>query len=368
MQPGESRQIEILRVLCITAMMWVHVNPGLSTPTIVSAGEYHLVGAIFGNTLGRISVSLLSFVSGYLIWETLRNESFGRLAIRRFRMVIVPMLVWSAIFLVLAFAKEWITGAGANAVAGLELRLWPLIDAWSGLAGPTANQSLFFLRDLFVATLILRAAVPLIDRLPAVAALAILVVASNDALAPVIYRSSILQFLFFGAIAARLGYTIAGLSRPLVALSLGYLMTVAGFAAITDPGIPALQFLHLPLLLRRAGIGFLLLAYSAAFLALFPRTTLAGLGRHAFLAYLMHVPVMGILWVLWLDLGGTGDARSYLVFYLGAPVAVFALASGLGWALDHAPAPVQLLLRGRVGAPARHNPPDRLPLDDGNAI
>jgi hypothetical protein len=240
MQPGESRQIEFLRVLCITAMMWVHVNPGLSTPTIVSAGEYHLVGTIFGNTLGRISVSLLSFVSGYLIWETLRHESLGHLALRRFRTVIVPMLVWSAVFLVLALAKEWITGEGANAVAEVELRLWPLIDAWSGLTGPTANRSLFFLRDLFVATLILRAAVPLIERVPAVAALAILIVASNDALAPVIYRSSILQFLFFGAIAARLGYTIAGLSRPLVALSLGYLMTVAGFAAIADPGMTAI--------------------------------------------------------------------------------------------------------------------------------
>ncbi len=358
MQPGESRQIEILRVLCITAMMWVHVNPGLSTPTIVSAGEYHLVGTVFGNTLGRISVSLLSFISGYLIWGSLRHDSLGRLALRRFRSVIVPMLVWSAIFLVLAFAKEWVTGEGANAVADVELRFWPLIDAWSGLAGPTANQSLFFLRDLFIATLILRAAVPLIERAPAVAALAILVLASSDALAPVIYRSNILQFLFFGAIAARLGYTIAQLSRPLVALSLGYLMTVVGFAAITDPGIPELQFLHLPLLLRRAGIGFLLLAYSSAFLALFPRTTLAGLGRHAFLAYLMHVPAMGILWVAWRELVGDEDQRSYLVFYLGAPVAIFALASWLGQALDHTPAALQLLLRGKVGSSVRHNPPD----------
>lgn len=358
MQPGESRQIEILRVLCITAMMWVHVSPGLSSPTIVSAGEYRLVGAIFGNTLGRISVSLLSFISGYLVWETLRGESPGRVALRRFRTVIVPMLVWSAIFLVLAFAKERVTGEGATAVADVELRFWPLVNAWSGLAGPTANQSLFFLRDLFIATLILRAAMPLIERAPAVAALAILVLASNVALAPVIYRSSILQFLFFGAIAARLGYTIAGLSRPLVALSLGYLMTVAGFAAVTDPGIPGLEFLHLPLLLRRVGIGLLLLAYSSAFLALFPRTTLAGLGRHAFLAYLMHVPVIGILWVFWLKLVGDGDQQSYLVFYLGAPVAVFALASWLGKALDHAPAVLQFLLRGKVGASVRYNPPD----------
>lgn len=358
MQPGESRQIEILRVLCIAAMMWVHVNPGLSTPTIVSTGDYRLIGAVLGNTLGRISVSLLSFVSGYLIWDTLRHETFGRLALRRFRTVMIPMLVWSAIFLILASAKEALTGDDADAIARLHLRPWPLFNAWSGLTGPTANQSLFFLRDLFVATLILRAAVPLIERAPVLAALAILIVTANDALAPVIFRSSILQFLFLGAISARLGYTIAGLSRPLVALSLGYLMTVTGYAAVGDPGIPELQFLDLPLLLQRAGVGFLLLAYAAAFLALFPRTEVAALGRHAFLAYLMHVPLIGILWVIWRALIGDGDQRSYLIFYLGAPVAVFVIASGLGRSLDHAPPMLQLLLRGKSGDATRNDPPD----------
>ncbi len=358
MQPGESRQIEILRVLCITAMMWVHVNPGLSTPTIVSTGDYWLIGAVLGNTLGRISVSLLSFVSGYLIWDTLRQETFGRLALRRFRTVMIPMLVWSAIFLILASAKEALTGDDADAIARLHLRPWPLFNAWSGVAGPTANQSLFFLRDLFVATLILHAALPLIERVPVLAALAILVVTANDTLAPVIFRSSILQFLFFGAISARLGYTIAGLSRPLVALSLGYLMTVTGYAAVGDPGIPELQVLHLSHLLQRAGVGFLLLAYAAAFLALFPRTEVATLGRHAFLAYLMHVPLNGILWVIWRALVGDGDQTSYLIFYLGAPVAVFVIASGLGRFLDRAPPMLQLLLRGKSGDAMRNDPPD----------
>ncbi|WP_347311688.1 acyltransferase family protein [Defluviimonas sp. SAOS-178_SWC] len=358
MPQDEGRQIELLRVLCITSMMWVHVNPGLSTPTIVSTGEYQLIGTVFGNTLGRISVSLLSFISGYLIWASLRRDSFGSITLRRFRAVIVPILVWSAIFLALAYTKKAVTGDGAHAVAEVELRPWTLFVAWSGLTGPTANQSLFFLRDLFVSTLILRATVPLVERVPAIAALAALVLASNDALAPIVFRSSILQFMFFGAIAARLGYTIAGISRPLVALSLGYLMTVAGFAAITDPGIPQLQFLHLPLLLRRAGIGFLLLAYSAAFLALFPRTNIAKLGRHAFLAYLMHVPTMGILWAAWVEVVGDGDQQSYVFFYLGAPVVVFMLASWLGRALDRAPPAVQLLLRGKVGSPKRYNSPD----------
>lgn len=358
MQPLESRQIEILRVLCITAMMWVHVNPGLSTPTVVSQGEYQLVGAIFGNTLGRISVSLLSFVSGYLLWQTAATEPIGRLAWRRFRSLIVPMLIWSAVFIVLAFAKQSLTGSGARAVEGVEPRFWPLLDAWIGLTGPTANISLVFLRDLFISILILRAAAPIVVRFPLLSALAILVIASSDALAPVIHRSSILQFVFFGAIWARLGYTVVDLSRPMVALSLGYLMTVAGFAAIADPGIPTLQFLHLPLLLRRIGISLLVLAYSAAFLSLFPRTTLASLGRHAFLAYLIHVPLMGILWVPWMRIVGDGGERGYLIFFLFAPVVVFTVAVQCGRLLDRAPPSLQMLLRGKVGLSRVRMPPD----------
>jgi hypothetical protein len=110
MPSEESRLIETLRVFCITAMMWVHVNPGVSSPSVVTSGDYALVGAVFGNTLGRVSVSLLSFISGYLLWQRAKTMPVGGLAMRRFRSVLVPMLVWSAIYILLALMKEPLSG------------------------------------------------------------------------------------------------------------------------------------------------------------------------------------------------------------------------------------------------------------------
>jgi fucose 4-O-acetylase-like acetyltransferase len=352
MQSEESRLIETLRVFCVMAMMWVHVNPGLSSPSVVISGEYALVGAVFGNTLGRVSVSLLSFISGYLLWHRARTMPIGTLAMRRFRSVLVPMLIWSALYILLAAMKEPLTGVIAHKIEGMDLAAESLANAWAGITGPTANLSLFFLRDLFVASLALRLSAPLIERIPLLVAAIVLVAATGDALQPLIFRASILQFLFFGALAARLGYTLTGLSRPLVALSLGYLFSVAGLAALEPSGDPLLPGLDLPNLLRRAGVSFLILAVAAVLLARIPRLELYRAGRHAYLAYLMHVPVLGILWVVWRSLVGGPDDRSYLLFFLAAPVVVFALAVRLGVTLDRAPRVVQIALRGRIVEPA----------------
>ena len=97
---------------------------------------------------------------------------------------------------------------------------------------------------------------------------------------------------------------------------------------------------------------FLILAFAAVLLARFPGLELHRAGRHAYLAYLMHVPVLGILWVVWRSLVGGPDDRSYLLFFLAAPVVVFALAVRLGVTLDRAPRVVQIALRGRIVEPA----------------
>lgn len=347
MTPVDSRQIELLRVFCITAMMWVHVNPGISTPTIVSSGEFHLVGTILGNSLGRISVSLLSFVSGYLLWRSVSSQSFLDLARHRFRSVVVPMLVWSAIFIILAVSKGALAGRNANAVVGLEPDYWSFINAWTGIGGATANLSLFFLRDLFVATLIVRLLAPVIQSYPLVALALALFVPSHDLLAPVIFRDSILQFLLFGAVAARMEVTFSGLSRPIMAISIGNILTLAGVAALDWQNIPGLADFHIPLLMRRLGLCFLLLGVTGMFLRLFPNTVVIRFGRFSFLAYLMHVPMMGVLWTVWQSAVGDGDDQSYLIFYLGAPIAVFVCAAVLDKALDAAPDWMQFAMRGK---------------------
>lgn len=348
MPSEESRLIEALRVYCIIAMMWVHVNPGLSSASAVTTGDFAVVGIVFGDTLGRVSVSLLSFISGYLVWHRSRDVPFGLFAERRFRSVLVPMLVWSALFILLAVLKAPLTGVMARKIEGIDLDAESLANAWAGITGPTANLSLFFLRDLFVGSLILRAALPVVKRFPVVVAALMLVIGSGGMLEPLIFRGPILQFLFFGAIAARAGLSLTDLSRPRVALPLGYLLTVTGMATLAGGENPITQTLQIPHVALRLGICLIVLALARAFMPVVEETGLHRAGRHAYLAYLMHVPFLGILWVVWRTFVGGPEAPAYVAFYLAAPFTAFGAAIALGYALNVAPGVVQIALRGRI--------------------
>lgn len=356
MTPQDSRQIELLRVFCILTMMWVHVSPGVSLPSIVNGGEFALAGRLLGDTLGRISVSLLSFVSGYLFWTRARRLSFGEVAWRRFESILLPCLVWSAIYLILAAMKLHFAGVPASAFLRSGGSFVDAVNAWAGLTGPTANRSLFFLRDLFVATLILRVAVPTIDRFPwIVLVVALLFGLLGDMLRPLIFRDGILQFVLLGACLARMNVSLADLSRPSVGLVFGYLFVLAGF------GLGKLQAdwmtdLHLSLLLRRLGICLLTLSLTAALISALAIDTRPRLGRATFLAFLMHVPLIGILWVPWQHFVGSEFEPSYLAFYLVTPFIALVCGYVLDHLLDAAPPTMQLALRGKVRVRARARP------------
>lgn len=348
MTPQDSRQIELLRVFCILTMMWVHVSPGLSMPSVINGGDFALVGRLLGDTLGRISVSLLSLISGYLFWMRARQLPLGEVAWRRAESILLPALVWSGIYIILAAMKLQISGVPATSILRLEGKVMDALNAWAGLTGPTANRSLFFLRDLFVATLILRLAVPLIDRAPWVAlAAALLLGLLGDSLQPLIFRDGILQFVLLGACLARLKVSLSTLSRPSVGLVFGYLFVLAG-AGLGNLQTGWVTGVYLPLLLRRLGICFLSLSLTSALVWALRRDARPILGRATFLAFLMHVPLIGILWVPWQRFVGTEREPSYVAFYLTAPFVALAAGYLLDHLLDAAPPTMQLALRGKV--------------------
>lgn len=348
MDDRDSTQIEVIRVFCILSMMWAHVSPGLSIPSLVNGGVFDWLGNILGHTLGRVSVTTLSFVSGFLLWHSQESRRFQDIALRRFGAVIVPMLAWSAIFLILAVFKEVVLGHPSTALRSMTPDARGLIDAWTGLGGPMANASLFFLRDLFVATILLCLVAPLFDRAPWLVVGLVLAATLAQATAPVIFRPSILCFMALGAWANKRGLTIGWLSRPAVALTGGFLLVVTGLL-LAHSGEEAIDLVVRAIdLVRRGSVGAFVLALTGAGMRLFPLGRVAQLGRHSFLAYLSHASVIGLCWVLWTAWVGDQHAPSYLVFYLATPFLAFALAVWAGILLDRCPPTLQLLLRGRV--------------------
>lgn len=348
----ERDLIDIARVLCIVSMMWVHVNPGLSQASFVRTGDGWIAGLLLGDILGRMSVTTLSFVSGYLFWMTSVDRGLGAVGGRLFQTILLPALVWNVILVLLAFARWGLLGVPSAALgfAGGGAAAW--IDALTGVAGPTANLSLFFLRDLVVATLVLWVIRPLLRAYPRTVAAAGVALALGPSLAPFLFRTSILSFLLLGAAMAQCGLRLSDLSRTAPALGGAALLAlVAAVASALEPA--GEQVGALTNLLHRMSLGLLVLAVSARLAGASLGRRIVPLGERAYLAYLCHVPVIGGFWFVWVRFGGDAAGPAYLAFFVAAPFAAFALAVVLGRLLDAAPAPVQKLLRGKARDPGR---------------
>jgi hypothetical protein len=335
-------------VFCIISMMWVHVSPGLSLPSLIHEGRLEIVGDVLGQTLGRISVTTLSFVSGYLLWIKGIERPFLRLMRDRFTSVMVPMLFWSAVFILLAVRKETITGEESSSINQIGAT-WPeLFNSWSGLTGPTANRSLFFLRDLFISAAIVRLASRPLQTYPVPVIAVCGALAATGLGAPILFRPNVLLFMMLGALAAHRGISISRLSRPDVALPLGFLLVGVGFL-LPNTGTGRVAILgDFPDIVRRFGVGFLVLSLTASAVRVASADRLARLGRNSFLAFLAHVPVIGFFWAFWTAFVGDEHQLSYLVFYVGSPLVVFLIGLLVGRGLDHMPVLLQVLVRGKA--------------------
>lgn len=347
-ETDESQQLQICRVLCIFFMMSVHVNPGMGAASVVSVGDFAWLGNLWGNFLGRASVAALSFFSGYLIIRTASAVSLADVARRRFGTLIVPMLVWNLIFCLLLIIKVRILDEPSNNP------IWKpdvdLLALLTGLTGRTANESLFFLRDMFVALLIVKFTAPWLRRWPLLVLGGVLVVTLFHLTAPLIFRPSILFFVAAGAVCAQRTDRLAEL-MTLRRMIIAAAIIIAALAALsTTQGAMAAEAKDL---LRRSLLVLLMLSVSAALTNTLTGQRIADLESRIFEAYLLHVPLIGVLWLPWTALIGGPEDTSYLFFFLGMPVGAMVAGRAFGQLCDRLPASAQRLLRGKARPPQR---------------
>ena len=342
---NEREQIRICRVLCIFFMMSVHVNPGLGNASFVSFGQFHWIGSLWGEFLGRTSVAALSFVSGYLLVRTSATRPLGALARRRVQSVLVPMLTWNLIFLLLQVAKVAVLGHPEE--SALLRPDTDLLATLTGLTGPTANLSLFFLRDLFVSALIVHLLAPVLAERPVPMLCLIAAIAVFDLAEPVIFRPSILFFVAAGAAYAKRANSLAAMlgirvAAPAAALIVGGLVLVNVLPWERTGPVAELEDL-----LRRSLLVIGMLRLSALLTGTRAGNWLLPLERRIFETYLLHVPLFGVLWVVWTSFIGGQLEASYVLFFLFAPALAIAAGTAFGTLCDRAPAPLQKLLRGK---------------------
>lgn len=338
-------------MLCIFFMMCVHVNPGIDNASVVSTGEFAWIGRSMGDFLGRASVAALSLISGYLLMRTTADVPLMVIARRRFRTLIVPMLTWNLIFCALLLAKVLAFGvASDNVLVDGETGLFANL---TGLTGPTANLALFFLRDLFVSALIVRLTAPWLVRWPVAAMALIGAVTLFDLAEPLVFRPSILFFVAAGAIyASRAPSLAAPLTRRRVILTvLALLGAMSLLALLPLEHEGSVREAH-DLLRRCLLVVFMLVAGATLALTRIGAWILP-FERRIFETYLLHVPLMSVLWVPWALLVGQADEPQYVLFFLAAPPVALVCGLAFGSFCDRLPRSVQMLLRGKAQAPSR---------------
>lgn len=348
---ADSAAIRIVRVLCIFRMMSVHLVPGPFGLSFVTRGAGSALGLVWLDFLGRASVATLSLVSGFLLASRFETQGILQIARDRGRAVVVPMMVWNGIGL-LAVLTATLAGIRLSEVR-LEDVASPLgpLDGITGLFGPTLNLSLFFLRDLFVASVLLALFWPVLRRRIGLALAVVLLLTVCRATAPVIFRPSILLFMLAGCALRARGFGLDRLAAPRLALP-GAAVALAVFAACLVLGGTRPEIVEIRDIARRALLVFGVLALAFALgrrpkvQAVFDR-----LEPVAFLAYLGHALLAKVIWLAMAAAGVTLAGPSYLVYFLGAPVLVFLIALAARPAIEALPAPLPLLLKGKAAPP-----------------
>lgn len=346
-QKIERRQINICRVLCIFFMMSVHVNPGLSADSVVTTGDYSLLGYLWGDVLGRASVAVLSFISGYLLWRSMRHTPLTTVALKKAQTLILPMLFWNTAFVVLVTIKAFFLGATSGYTEVFNAQGLDLLGAFTGITGPTANLSLFFLRDLFVSIMLLRLIAPVIERWPLAILFLLLVATLFDVLDPLIYRPAITFFVALGVVLAHKKGSLADLAS-LRAVSVSLVLILSVFILFEFLPIPAeLEGSVKNILLRGALLVFLLVVTAWLARSSFGHF-LEFFEERIYETYLSHVLLIGVLWSVWTALVGNALVLSYIIFFLLAPI--FAMVAGrlLGTVIDLLPSFLQMIIRGKV--------------------
>ncbi len=346
----DSAAIRTARVLCIFFMMSVHLFPGPSNASFVTGGDGAIVGAIWLTFLGRASVATLSLISGFLLIGAVEKYPPTKIIQGRLRVLIVPMIAWNLVML-LAIVGASLVGLSIDRGVP-QLTPLAMINALTGAFGPSINLSLFFLRDLFVSSALLIIIWRYIKDYLGWALAIVLILTVFELTAPVIFRPTILLFMLAGCVLRAKGIPLITLANGQW-MFLGILLSAGIFAmcqftgAADGPGA-AVQNISKRIMLVFATIAVAVaMARSARLQLFFDR-----LEPVVFLAYLSHVLIAKVIWIVMSGVGVTLMGPSYLVYFFATPMLVFLIAFPMRVVLDALPSPVPTIFKGKSPRPA----------------
>ena len=351
--PAASEPIRIARVICIFFVMYVHVNPGLADFDPVGQGvrAFDLVRMELVNTMGRASIALLSVISGYLGVFSLRKAGYGGFVARRAKALLIPLAIWNLAFIALVLAGEQVAAGYAERSFGGPLAPDRLPTLLLAAFGAPANEPLYFLRDIFVCSLMAPFLIAAWQRSQVAFWLIVLAIYALGQVSALFITPNLLAFYAIGIAVALQGripgvHALAALVSAIVVFAIGVWVTHLEIGYVADPAPARLVELEVWLTLIRfpAAVLFWWMALVLSRSRLGAR--LAALEPYIFFVFCSHMLILTVMWFIWQQpFGGYYDAP-YPVFYFAAPVAALLVGIIAARVLDRLAPPLFALING----------------------
>lgn len=316
--PTISTRIKIARVLCILAVIYMHIPPYLIDPPTTAFSSSGIIWMI-REIIGRSSVPLLSVVSGYLLVMLAGSKSWTDQVGRKILTVVVPLALWSAVII----AKDAVLSGPATLpdVSAIPQHLF-------GISGFPRNGPLYFLRDVFVCVLWTPVLLYALERKPWIL-FALLVANSIFNLDGVIFTNSAIVLFFTIGLAFAKGLGSPDIidrhSRILAPLSLVILLAIGCLpfymnydwiaASENDWALRVLQ-------LADRFAGAILFWCVTKSLLRFPRvvTFITAFEPVIFFTFCGHTLIAGAVWMCFETVGFRIGGAAHLAFFAAAPL------------------------------------------------
>lgn len=341
MNPESAQRIALLRPLLIFLVIAVHLPGNRYRPDTHESipGLESLPNVLLSGTLSMVAVPTLSVIAGYLAYHSLQRYPYVTFIKRKVRHLLLPMLLWNLLLgLLVAYGQYH----GVNTRS--DLTLYPFNpEHW--LAGLLAigklpaNAPLYFLRELFIACLL----VPLWRWAAQRPWRSVLVLGSlgwlalNQLGAPYIFRAEIYFFFAAGVLLAQhlsleqLEHRTLRFRTPLMAAGLSACLLMALYASLTraEHFLVLLKALMLigPLLFWHIGGLIQHLRWAAPL-----KHLLLVISPATFTIFLGHMLVIQLLWhgVIVSNYLGVYQ-RHYLMVWAGLVATIYLSLYGVWW-------------------------------------
>ena len=371
-----SERIAIARVLCILGMIYVHVPAGDTVVDYVfTAGDiFTTLQSFLVEGFGRAAACLLSVVSGFLVASSLnRGLSPAALYARRWRSIVLPMLLWSLVTVVL----YGVFGALLDRPTFVT-QIFTLEQPWQRLLGllnvsvfltdmpnGAATQHLAFLRDLFVCVLLAPLLLALLrqagTRWSLLAGLTVLYLLDLESV--VVLRPLVILAFTVGMYLAQARVELDRADRLLPLWLVGWIVstsvllafnagTLAGLDALfADVGLDAKESLLYPF--SRLFGSLSLWCLTGRLLSGRTGMTFSLVSPYIFTAFCSHLLVLSLLFMLlWQPVFGDAGNALYPVWFLSAPLLALAAAVVMVQVTVHVyPSLARLMTGGRCVTP-----------------